>query len=84
MSCRCVICVFPAASVILSLIFTVIYLFALWAVAARLSATVINRCEPVPVPRFTDSKTLNDQPLCATCRAEEALAAGARPHLLEQ
>ena len=40
---RCVICVFPAASVILSLIFTVCYLAALWAVTARLSATIINR-----------------------------------------
>ena len=40
---RCIVCLFPAASVILSLGFTVVYLIALWLVSARLAATVINR-----------------------------------------
>ena len=41
--CRCIVCLFPAASVILSLGFTVVYLIALWLVTSRLAATVINR-----------------------------------------
>jgi len=40
------VCLFPAASVILSLGFTVVYLIALWLVTARLTATVINRRAP--------------------------------------
>jgi len=41
------VCLFPAASVILSLCFTVVYLIALWLVTARLTATVINRRVPL-------------------------------------
>ena len=41
--CRCIICLFPAASVILSLAFTILYLVGLWVVTVRLAATVINR-----------------------------------------
>ena len=40
---RCIVCLFPAASVIISLGFTIVYLIALWVVTSRLAATVINR-----------------------------------------
>jgi hypothetical protein len=40
---QCTLCTFPAASAIIHLLWTLIFLFALWTVTARIAAAALNR-----------------------------------------